>query len=187
MPAAPDDVNAIVPGGGAVLDAMAAQGFEGLELGFGSFPIVSLDQGTFKLSDGGTLGEEFYCQMKSVRPKWLIKTALAQNDQRHALLYSYDGQTDMKGEPVAKTIAAWAAQGIAMERKKYLEIFAILADGNNVLLSVPPTSVGRCSAELVKIYTKGYAIGDVWIKCSKGPKVTQVAVPFIPWAFQANL
>jgi hypothetical protein len=176
-----------VPGSGAVLDALAAMGFEGLELGFGSFPIVSLDQGEFKCSDGSSLGDEFYVQMKNVRAKYLVKTDLPRSDPRYSMSYSYDGVTDMKGEQVAHNTAAWASQGIGHKKMKYLEVFATLQDGKNVLLSIPPTSIGRCSAALVTIFTKGYPVDEVWIKCSKGPKVTQVKEPFFPWAFEPVL
>jgi hypothetical protein len=192
MPAAPAsqalaETGSSVPGSGAVLDALAAMGFEGLELGFGSFPIISLDQGEFKLSDGGSPGAEFYVQMKNVRAKYLVKTALPKEDPRYAMSYSYDGVTDMKGEQIANNVARWASMGIGYKKLKYLEVFATMQGGKNVLLSIPPTSIGRCSAALVTIYTRGDPVDEVWVKCSKGPKVTQVKDPFFPWQFEPNL
>lgn len=185
MPAASSkEMTAVVPGGGAMVDALAALGFTGLDFGFGSLPIVSLDQGTFKMNDGTELGEEFYCQIQQSRPKYLFKTALDQKDPRHALCYSYDGLTDTKGASVKDQVDAWARMGVAHEMKTYTEAFVILTNQDVVLLSVPPTSIKRFSATIAKIYGRGLPLTETWVKVSKGPKVTNVAVPFIPWAFE---
>lgn len=178
------DMTAAVPGGGAMVEALEKMGFAGLDFGFGSLPLVSLDQGAFKMSDGTSLGEEFYCMMKQSRPKYLFKTALAQNDPRHDLCYSYDGVTDTKGSPVEDKIRAWERMGISYEKKSYLEVFATLVNGDTVLLSIPPTSVRRFSGLIGSIVGKGLSVEDTWVKVFKGPKVTNVAVPFTPWGFE---
>ena len=176
-------MTAPVPGGGAMVEALAAQGFAGLDFGFGSLPTVSLDQGSFKMSDGTSLGEEFYCQMQQSRPKYLFKTALAQNDPRHALCYSYDGVTDTKGASVQSQVDAWARMGIAHEKQQYLEVLARLTNQDTVLLSIPPTSVRRFSALIATMAGRGLPVTETWVHVSKGPKVTNVTVPFIPWNF----
>ena len=178
------DMTAAVPGGGAMVEALAAMGFAGLDFGFGSLPLVSLDQGAFKMSDGSSLGEEFYCMMKQSRPKYLFKTALAQNDPRHDLCYSYDGVTDTKGAPVQDKISAWERMGISHEKKSYLEVFATLTNGDTVLLSIPPTSVRRFSALIGNMAGKGLPVADTWVRVFKGLKVTNVSVPFVPWGFE---
>ena len=167
-----------------MVEALAAQGFAGLDFGFGSLPIVSLDQGSFKMSDGTSLGEEFYCQMQQSRPKLLFKTALDQKDPRHSLCYSYDGITDTKGASVQAQIDAWARMGISHEKKQYLEVFALLTNQDTVLLSVPPTSVRRFSALIATMAGRGLPVTETWVKVFKGPKVTNTAVAFVPWAFE---
>lgn len=166
-----------------MVQQFAEEGFEGLDFGFGSLPIVSLDQGNFKTSDGQSLGSEFWALFKQSRPKYLFKTALAQNDPRSALCYSYDGIYDIKGELVQQKLEAWARQGINYEKKQYLEVVAQLANQSTVLLSVPPTSVRRLSGTLANIKSRGQRIEDTWVKVGVGPKVTNVAVPFFPWNF----
>ena len=59
--------------GGKVLEELASDGFEGLDIGFGSFPIVRLQGNTFTTNDEDTLGETFLCIMHATRTKWLYK------------------------------------------------------------------------------------------------------------------
>jgi hypothetical protein len=181
----PTEMSMAVPGGGAMAQQFADEGFEGLDFGFGSLPVVSLDQGMFKSSSGDSLGEEFWALLKQSRPKYLFKTALPQNDPRNALCYSYDGIYDVKGEPVQAKLEAWARQGVSYERKQYLEVVAQLANQDTVLLSIPPTSVRRLSGTLANIKNRGMAIENTWVRIHKGPKVTNVTVPFTPWGFEA--
>ena len=174
---------AAVPGGDALAQSLAAEGFAGLDFGFGSLPLVSLDQGAFKTSDGATLGVEFWALLKQSRPKFLFKTALADNDPRSALVYSYDGLADVKGESIQAKLEAWARQGISYEKKQYLEVVAQLANQATVLLSIPPTSVRRLSGVLANIRSRGGAIDQTWVRVHIGPKVTNVPKPFSPWGF----
>ena len=177
---------AAVPGGDALAQSLAAEGFAGLDFGFGSLQLVSLDQGNFKLSDGTSLGTEFWALLKQSRPKFLFKTALADNDPRSALVYSYDGLSDIKGESIQAKLEAWARQGISYEKKQYLEVVAQLANQATVLLSIPPTSVRRLSGVLANIRSRGGAIDQTWVRVHIGPKVTNVPKPFSPWAFEAQ-
>ena len=94
------DETAMVPVGPIDFDTMtfeqiaAAQGIEGLDFNqYGVLPICSLDHGQFKLSNGGSLGAEFYCRINNVKPKFLYKTDCADSDPRHAIAYTYDKQT----------------------------------------------------------------------------------------------
>ncbi len=172
-----------VPGGGALVQQFAEEGFEGLDFGFGSLPIVSLDNGAFKTSDGGSLGTEFWALLKQSRPKYLFKTDLPDADPRNALCYSYDGIYDVRGDLVQQKLEAWARQGINYKKSQYLEVVAQLANQNTVLLSVPPSSVRRLSGTLANIKSRGQRIEDTWVKVGIGPKVTNVVKPFFPWNF----
>lgn len=164
-----------------MVQLLAEDGFEFLDLGFGSLNIVSLDQGVFKLSDGTVLGEEFYCRMQRNCKKYLFKTALPDNDPRSALFYSYDGVTDINGAQISDKLEAWARQGISYETKTYMEVLAILTNQDTVLLSIPPSSVRRVSGKIVNLKGRGLVVKDTWMRVYKGAKVTNVVKPFIPW------
>ena len=58
---------------GGVLRELEAQGFEGLDIGFGSFPMVRLQDQTFSTNEGDTLGNTFLCIIHGSRTKWLYK------------------------------------------------------------------------------------------------------------------
>jgi hypothetical protein len=172
--------------GGSLADTLAEMGLEGLDFGYGSLPIISLDQGSFKMSDGTQLGEEFYfCNPKS-RPKYLFKTDVADGDQRSALIYSYDGLFSVKGDSVEDTIRKWAEKGCGYKRITYLEVAVQLSDNNMALLSIPPTSIRPFSGVMGNMYSRKLPFDTTWIKAIKGTKVTGGIKPYFPWAFSIH-
>jgi hypothetical protein len=167
----------------------ADDGFDGLDMtGYGTFPIVKLDQGEF-VGDGitGGLGTEFYCKIQGSREKILLSNGLKNNQPGYDFRYTYDRITTHKGENVDQVLAEWRAAGLTPAEKKYLEVPAQIVygqhDGTLVLLSVPPTSVRRFSAYYMKLRVAGKNVRECITKCSKGERVTNVDHPFFPWAF----
>ena len=171
-----------------VQGSLEQEGFEGLEYGFGSFPMITLqNDGTFQSSEGGSLGSEFYCNILGSTPKWIYK-----NDQKgpaEDFFYTFDREFNMQGEPIDAILAGWKQKGWEYETKKYLDVQAQLVttdedNGTLVLLSIPPTSINKFSGYLASIsgrYNK--RIAEVVTRVHLGDKVTKVKYPFHPWGF----
>lgn len=174
--------------GSGVTAELESEGFEGLEFGFGSFPMISLqNDGTFQSSEGGVLGTEFQVCLLGSKAKWIYK-----NDQKgpaEDFFYTFDKITTVGGEPIADILANWEARGWKYEVKKYLDVQAQMVtndedNGTLVLLSVPPTSINKFSGYTATVRGRHHRkVGSVITKCHLGEKVTKVKHPFHPWAF----
>lgn len=160
-----------------------AQGIVGLEFDqYGVLPNCSLNKGAFKLSDGTSLGTEFVCTIQEVRPKFLYKTAVADQDPRHSVCYSYDHQTS-NGKPLQPILDGWAAQGMAHEQKQYLECTCVLDDSRVILLSVPQTSISRLTSHVITVTVSKRLLSQVKTRVSIGPEVKS-KFPFTPMSFE---
>jgi hypothetical protein len=166
-------------------------GFDGLDFGFGSFPMISLqNNGTFQSSEGGSLGTEFECCVLGSKPKWIYK-----NDQKgpaEDFFYTFDRVVSVQGELIEDILngpEGWASKGWKHEVKKYVEAQAQLItddedNGSLVLLSISPTSITKFSGYVATIsgrYKKSPA--SVVTRVHLGDEVTKVKYPFHPWAF----
>ena len=160
-----------------------AQGIVGLDFkSFGVLPNCSLNKGAFKLSDGTSLGTEFVCTIQEVRPKFLYKTAVADQDPRHSVCYSYDHQTS-NGKPLQPILDGWAAQGLSHETKQYLECTCVLDDSRVILLSVPQTSISRLTSHVITVTVSKRLLSQVKTRVSIGPEVKS-KFPFTPMSFE---
>lgn len=168
--------------------ALEASGFAGLDFGFGSFPMITLqNDGTYQSSEGGSLGSDFYCQLLGSTPKWIYK-----NDQKgpaEEFFYTFDREFSVQGEPIDEILAAWRAKGWEHEVKKYLDVQAQLVttdedNGTLVLLSIPPTSITKFSGYAATVAGRhNRDLTSVVTHITLGDKVTKVKYPFHPWAF----
>lgn len=163
-------------------------GFEGLNFGFGSFPIISLqNEGHFESSEGGSLDQEFYCVLGASKNKFIYKNNAQGKDEDFC--YSYDQEFAVSGERLDDIIAAWKANGYTFEKKPYLDVQATLRtndedDGTLILLSVPKTSIPRFSGYVATQMAQGKVPSSYMTRVYMGDKVTKVKHPFYPWAFK---
>lgn len=163
-------------------------GFAGLDFGFGSFPVVSLQNtGQFESSEGGSLGNDFYATILGSVPKWIYK-----NDQKgpaEEFFYTFDRQFSMAGEPIEDILLKWKGKGWKHEVKKYLDVQAQMVtqdedNGTLVLLSIPPTSITKLSGYMATVKGRhGKKVQEVVTHITLGEKVTKTQYPFHPWAF----
>lgn len=166
------------------------------EIGFGSFPVLKLQNGTFVIDDV-ELGNNVDLILISSRKKWIIKEK-AQDTTN--LVYSYDqrtvaGSTD---ETIEERIAKWAEEGVDvtnLERKRYQEVVAVVVGSEKnydkftkelVLCSVPPASVRRLAGHRAKVKTLyNLKLGDIVTQAFKGRQLkggnNKV---FNPWDFK---
>ena len=168
--------------------ALEEAGFAGLDFGFGSFPMITLqNDGTYQSSEGGSLGSDFYCQLLGSTPKWIYK-----NDQKgpaEDFFYTFDREFSVQGEPIDNILQEWKAKGWEHEVKKYLDVQAQLVtndedNGSIVLLSIPPTSITKFSGYAATVAGRyNRDLSTVITHITLGDKVTKVKYPFHPWAF----
>ena len=169
-----------------------SDGFEDMEIGFGSFPIVTLKETTFNTSDGDNLGTTFACVMHHRRKKMLFKCR--DDNDAEEMVYSYDGVNTSGGKPLAGIFAEWAAKGWTEPfPKEYSEVTAQLVDltkgelGNVVLLSIPKSSNARLIGYRTTVRLKGMQLNEVITQIYPGQRVTSGAKkPFYPWAFKEH-
>lgn len=162
----------------------AAQGIEGLDFNqYGVLPLCSLKNGSFKLSNGGDLGPQFFCRINTVKPKYLYKTSCAETDPRHAIAYTYDKVTS-NNKPLDSIVQEWASKGLGFEVKNYLEATCVLEDGQVVLLSIPQTSISRLTGHMVQVTMARKLLAEVRTRVFIAPEVTKAVRPFTPIGFE---
>lgn len=171
-------------GEGALVQAAKA-GYEGLEIGYGSFDILKLDGESFMLSDEVLKEKTISMVITQCRAKYIIKEVAENTDN---FIYSYDQITDTKGIAVEVFKAKMHAAGCEIEIKKYLEAVAEIVDGpydgEFVLLSIPPSSLKRFSGYTVKVMHKfGVNPDKVVTDVSVGKKIVKGKISWCPWKF----
>jgi hypothetical protein len=186
----PAQQTGMMVGAGGFQQALANEGFEGLDMGFGSFPVVRLQETTFSTSDGDSLGQTFVCVMHTSKKKFLLKCE--DSNEAEEFVYSYDKITTTSGQKqIADVMSEWAAKGWTKPIwKDYVDITSQLVDlqtrelGTVVLLSIPHTSNSRLSGYLTTQLVKQRHISQVITQIYPGQKVTSGKFPFHPWAFK---
>ena len=175
------------------LEELAEDGFEGLDIGFGSFPMVRLQGQEFSTNEDEVLGNTFLCVIHASKVKWLYKAE--DNNTTDEFVYSFDKEFTTNGKPIEEVTAEWAAQGkTAPVWKKYLDVTAQLVDPNTkelgrlVILSVPNNSVPRLTGYITTLKLgSGCAPNQMITQVYPGQKVTNAVKPFHPWAFKAYM
>ena len=172
---------------GGTLQALAGAGFRGLNLRFGAYPIVTLqNDGSFQTSEGANLGPEFYTIFIGSQPKWIVKNGQSGDNERFE--YTFDKQLTTNGRDLGEILEEWETYGWTPEWREYLDVAAQIVggplDGQMVMLSIPQTSIPRISGYMVTIGMKYNATpSEVITKVSRGEKITRVKYPFYPWSF----
>jgi len=156
------------------------------ELKFGSFPQVKLDKDKFEVAEEGTL-EEFYFNPLQARKRWIYKSK-----NKEEIFFSYDQKVATDGIAVDQKIANWKADGdVLKEVREYQEVAGRVYggefDGRMVILSVPPTSVGRLSGVQAELgmMNPPVELDMVLLLIKAGAKITTAAKKtYHPWAFR---
>ena len=181
------------PGSGNFVQQAADDGFEGVELGYFSFPTIKMPgEGIFESSTGVNLGKYVDVVITGSKPKYLIKPANAgAKDKRIA--FSADAQVSIEGKTLADLKKEWGVD--ALDIKKYLDVPAklISSDKSNdlddqmVMLSVPPSAVQRFSGYLAELSFLGKGKPtQVITRCKVGAKITNDNGDFYPWLFECK-
>lgn len=201
LAAAPAQHGQMVSTGALVVEQMAADGMEGMDLGFGAFPVIKLaTEGKFESQEFGMLGDSFDCVIMQSRNKFICKNGLPDTDKEADFFYSYYSPTKNShlpqvtangDKPIEDILTEWKLKGWKPEWKTYLEVVATMYggdhDGQIVTLQIPPKSITRFSGYTVTARAKTGLRQDQFVTRVKvGKKVTTAVKPFYPWAFELS-
>lgn len=174
---------------------MSDQGFKGLEIGFGSFPIIKLaNEGAFIDSEETDHGKDFVCQLLSTRPSYLFK----QKDNSDSDVYYSYGCDD--NSPLTTTTAGgsttiaelreeWLIEGGVLETKQYLEAVIVMKGDSEFcdemfLLSIAPNSRKKIAGLIAGMEFRNESVSDTLICCEVGKKRKHGSNTYFPWAFK---
>lgn len=171
---------------------MSDQGYDGMELGFGAFPIIKLaNEGSFIDSDETDHGKGFACQLLSTRPSYLYKQ---QDNNDSPVAYSYDGinltnTTEQGSSTVEELRAEWVLDRWTLERKEYIEGVIVMKGDSEFademfLISIAPNSRRKIAGVLAGAEYRGEKISEVTLQCSVGAKRKHGSNTYFPWAFK---
>lgn len=189
-----------------ITELAADEGFEGTELGFGSFPVIKLPgEGVFNDSDDNELGKHIRASLQQSKEVFLYK----QEDNNDGDVgYSYDGVnlSAFNGDEDYKTVAelkkGWSDEGYETETKKYLEVIGVICEdhakilggevpegledlqGEPVIFSIPPSSVKAFSGKCATLTWAGKPIKGAVMDFMVGKKRTNGANKYFPWKFR---
>jgi hypothetical protein len=189
------------PGKGSaamVVQSMADDGMDGLDLGFGAFPIITLGtDGEFSSNDLGNLDpKEFNCIVMRSTAKYICKNGLQDNDPKADFFYTTyhpnfapnEPPLTGGGKPIEDILTEWKVQSWTPVWKKYVEVLVQIVGGDHdgavAMLSVPPTSISRLGGYIALQKMQHGLRQDQYItRVSVGAKITTAAQPFRPWSF----
>lgn len=177
--------------------SLAGAGFEGLEIGSRSFPMISLkNDGLFEDSDGAPYGKKFRCRLLSSQSKTVIQ-ANPIEDNKKDVLFTYDKVTSTSGLDVRTWESEKTAQGKRLDRREYTDVLVIMDafgedyDEEMRILSVAPKSRERLAGKIQALAIKNSwdteqlmeNIREFTLTCECGAKVLKAQQPFYPWSF----
>jgi hypothetical protein len=171
-------------------DSGEVDGFSDLDddIGFGSFPIIKLENGKLVLGEAGEEVESFLAVILGMKRRYLYKSEPGDDAE---IFYSYDKQVDTSGRSVESRLAEWEADGHPKEKfeiKEYVELMAQLKStaftDRLCMLSIPPASIKRLSGYRQELkYVNGTAFTKCITKVSVGKKIKYGTTTFNPWQF----
>ena len=182
----------------AMLEDLRKNGFEGVGLEFGTFPLLSLDKGEFKIND-----KEIGKAVFQVTPLSSVKKYCYRNEAKTAPLNDKDKEQVWEesegahlepGSQAAMRIAEWAEKGWTYSVSEYVNVlvhvFQMPAapeyENAWVMLSIPPTSKRAYSAAALKCKTNGYDPHECLLEVSVGEKIKGNRGDWYPWNFAAK-
>ena len=175
-----------------VVKSLAESGFEGLELDYRSFPIIKLAGGNFETSEEEDLGSQgFICRIINTKSRYVVAQKGVEEDEQE-IAYCLDKADILDpSTECGEKVAAWKEAGIGYEApKQYIDALAIIEDesssmnGKIVSLQIPPSSISRFSGyTTTQTLVQRKKPHEYLTAVSRGKKVTGVAKPFYPWAF----
>lgn len=177
-----------------LISEMEEEGQEGLEMGFGVFPLISLDKGEFKVGDDDLGDDDFEGVPLMSRPKFAYRTVGVAEKEADVIFADTDKEHLDKNSAVSLRLLEWKEKfpSSSWEVKQYQDVFMYLTkmpakpelEGQLVQLSVAPTSVKLYTRVGLTVKGKGYKLHECVIRCGVGEKI-RGEFDYYPWAFTA--
>lgn len=192
-----------------VIEAAADNGFDGLELGFGSFSMIKLaNEGQFEDSDDNELGKHIRAVLQQSTPVYLYKQ---EGNDEGPIAYSYDrktitaytGEDDDDFKTIEEIKASWAEDGYDLEEKKYLEVVATIVEdhedfidgdvpegledleGETVMFRLAPASLKGFSGKVATLQMQNKPIKGAVMDFLVGKKrKSNGGKTYFPWKFR---
>lgn len=192
------EVRSAIPAGSNVVHLSEA-GFDGLELGSRSFPIISLKtDGVFEDTEGNSYGKEIRVRVINSRRKTAVQGSKTERGKPvEEVFFTYDGVTTSGNKLVSEIIQEWEENGYTIAKREYTDVLCTIDDPESEfdselrVLSISPTSRERLAGKMttLQLQNKWNAedlrenIGDYIMIASVGAKVQKAIQPFWPWSF----
>jgi hypothetical protein len=155
--------------------SLASQGFNGINIDFASFPVISQKGAQFSINgDSSFCDQELYIKMINSQNKFVLTDQGDKNSE--FVKYSYDGIVTVDGENIDDLKIAMLEAGKDPVLRRNLEIFCQLVNRDDnynnrlVFLSISSTSASRASGFLTELELMGTLKSNpkTVIKVSKG-------------------
>lgn len=176
-----------------MIEELAAEGQEGLEMGYGVFPMLSMDKGEFKLGDEDIGDDAFRGVPLYSVPKFAYRTTGVSDKEVEAVFADSDQEHLVPGSAVAERLREWKQKwpDSGFDIKKYQNVYFYLTDipakpemaGQLVVLSVSPQSIKHYTRATLFAKSKGYAAHECVFEALVGEKV-RGDFDFYPWDFK---
>lgn len=169
-------------------------GQEGLEMGFGVFPMVSLDKGEFKVGDEDIGRDDFEGVPLFSKPKFAYRTTGVPDKDAEVVYADSDQEHHDTNSQVSARLLEWKEKwpDSGWDVRKYQDVYLYLTnlpakpelEGQIVQLSVAPTSVKHYTRACISAKGKGREAHECVFRISVGEKV-RGEFDYYPWEFKA--
>lgn len=172
---------------------LASEGQEGLEFGFGVFPLLSLDKGEFKVGDEDIGKGSFKIVPLVSKPKFAYRTTGVSEKDSDVVFADTDQEHTDPNSVVSAKILEWKDKlNAGWEIKQYQDVFAYIVkyedkpelEGQICQLSVAPTSVKLYTRACLTVKQKGYQAHECVFEVGVGEKI-RGEFDYYPWSFKA--
>ncbi|RLA42709.1 MAG: hypothetical protein DRR06_13820 [Gammaproteobacteria bacterium] len=171
------------------MKALAAMGFEDLQIDFTSFPTLVINKGKIRKSGGDVIddGESIEFVIMDKRKTFLFR-GIKDRETDPELAYSDDKlHINMTGELVTEVTDKWKAEGLEVEVKDYFIVMGKMVGGSLdeeiIQIQIPKTSIGRFDGYLVSTTIAGFNPKQVVTRVSVGEEIGSGMKAFTPFQF----
>jgi hypothetical protein len=172
------------------LAALAAMGFDDIELDWTSFPTVVIDDGVFSTQQAKDFSDILEFKIVDKRHQYLFAGQKLKDGREVGdpeLVYSADGKITNNGEDLNETLSEWKEQGFTVNKTKYIIVTVMMDNtqyaGQMIQLQIPPTSRGVFNGHLVNMALKGFNPKEATTTAVVGEEVGSGVRTFSPWNF----
>lgn len=177
-----------------LIEAMAADGQEGLEMGFGVFPVISLDKGEFKVGDEDMGDSSFTGVPLLSKPKFCYRTVGVGDKDAEVIFADSDKEHLDERSAVSAKLLEWKEkwENSSWECKQYQDVFLYMVkcpdkpelEEQLCQLSVAPQSVKLYTRACLQATGRGRKPHECVFEVGVGEKI-RGEFDYYPWAFKA--